>query len=700
VSAPIEPQTSLEERVQRTIVADIVTTTLPLITGFLVLLTIAGLSTGAPRRAMAASIFFFFALGAWFSSRTGRTTLAARLYMAGAVVSVSTALVFNGGLLAPATLTLVASVVLIGWLVGNRGATWAAVVSTAVVVLVAVLDERALLPTPGPAAIPQRAMATIFAVWLAWAGTSMPQRRLRHALRDSLQREQELIAAEERRRRSELAFEAIFEQAGQLMLLVEQNGTLLRANRAALEALDGAQLVMGRSLLETLQWSPEQQARLREALQAAGPGAPALQLQVTDAKGHSFDLTLSPVRDVDAESRRVIVQGRDISGLLEAKDREARSRRLALVGQLAGGVAHDFNNVLAVTLTSVDALREELAASGPLPAPVAECLDDISSVTHRAADLTKRLLSFGRKAPLVRKARSMHELVRATLTLLTRTLPANISLKAELRAEEDFVEVDAASFESVLLNLAINARDAMPAGGVLTLTSELTHLDEAACRATDFEVRPGRYVRLTVADTGHGIAPEVRGRIFEPFFTTKAEGKGSGIGLASVMGAMQEHRGAVSLESEVGRGTRFHLLFPLADAVPAVAAEPRADRSLAGLTALVVDDEPQLRALIARQLERFGVAVVVAADAEAGKAAFDEAPSRFDFAVLDVVLPGRSGSELAKDLIAATPLKVLLISGYPRDADVSSMPADRVSLLGKPFSGEALKAALTHLLAR
>jgi DNA-binding response OmpR family regulator len=150
----------------------------------------------------------------------------------------------------------------------------------------------------------------------------------------------------------------------------------------------------------------------------------------------------------------------------------------------------------------------------------------------------------------------------------------------------------------------------------------------------------------------------------------------------------------------VGRGTRFHLLFPLADAVPAVAAEPRADRSLAGLTALVVDDEPQLRALIARQLERFGVAVVVAADAEAGKAAFDEAPSRFDFAVLDVVLPGRSGSELAKDLIAATPLKVLLISGYPRDADVSSMPADRVALLGKPFSGEALKAALTGLLAR
>ncbi|HEY1088560.1 MAG TPA: ATP-binding protein, partial [Archangium sp.] len=640
------------------------------------------------------ALFFVFTLLAWAFARRGRMGPATWLYVTGAALSSMFAMVLNGGLLAPGGLRTVAAVVLIGWLVGRRGVTWSAIAATVMVFVVMVLTIYDLLPEPPTAAPLQRAMSTAFAIWLVWAGTAVPQRRLRQALNDSFQREQDLLAAEAKRRRSELAFEAVFEQAGQLMLLLDRGGALLRANKAALETF-GKGLVPGRSFLEAVAWPDEGRERLRAALQSLG--TTPVQLEVRDAKGCAFDLTLSAIDD---QERRVVVQGRDISELLAQKEREARSSRLALVGQLAGGVAHDFNNVLAVTLSSVEATREELAQAGQLKAPVIEYLDEISDVTQRAADLTRRLLSFGRKAPLVRKVRSLHQLVRATMTLLSRTLPANIALRDELQAKDDLIEVDAASLESVLLNLAINARDAMPHGGSITLGSEVVELDEADCKAIGFELKPGTFVLLSVSDTGTGIAPEVIGRVFEPFFTTKSEGKGSGIGLASVLGAMQEHRGAVGVESTLGRGTRFSLYFPLAYAAVSATPVPVAATELTGMTALVVDDEPQLRALLARQLTRFGVTPIVASNAEAGLEAFKQTPDKFDFAVLDVVLPGRSGSELAKDLLAMSAVKVLLVSGFPRDADLGALPSDRVALLGKPFSGQALKAALTQLLVK
>ena len=269
-----------------------------------------------------------------------------------------------------------------------------------------------------------------------------------------------------------------------------------------------------------------------------------LRCELRGAEGgvRTFDFTLVPSLDPQQALRYVIVEGREVTAQLETERHQHRARRLELVGQLAGGVAHDFNNVLAAILSSSEMVKSELQATGALSPDVREGLDTISSAGMRAANLTRRLLTFARRAPLEKRVVSMHEVLGSTVKLLTRSLPPNVKLQTSFEAPRDTVEADPASVESMLLNLAINARDAMPEGGTLLLsTAELAPGGDQ-----------GALLRVSVCDTGSGIAPELLDRIFEPFFTTKPEGQGTGIGLASVFGAIRAHGGSVQVSSEVG----------------------------------------------------------------------------------------------------------------------------------------------------
>ncbi len=378
------------------------------------------------------------------------------------------------------------------------------------------------------------------------------------------------------------------------------------------------------------------------------------------------------------------------------KERRERTARLELVGQLAGGVAHDFNNVLMAIVSSAEVLRLELEEDGHLSPDVIESLDTILNAGKRAGDLTTRLLTVGRRVATEKRPLSMTQVVISAVKLLERTLPPTIRVSFTPGGEADLVDGDAASLESALINLAVNARDAMPDGGTLTFSTERVELDADWCRTSGFDLTAGPHVRVSVRDTGVGIAPENVARVFEPFFTTKDEGKGTGLGLASVFGVMREHRGAVHLYSEPGKGTVFHLSLPSSTQAPRRPSKAHALRRWDSLRALVVDDEDAIRAVLPRLLSRLGISSVAASSAEAAAPHLGE---RFDLLITDIVLPGRRGNELAMEYLARNPTgRALLISGFSKGAELSSLPPERTRVLTKPFAFEALQTALHELL--
>jgi PAS domain S-box-containing protein len=671
----------LRADVQRIIIEDVLRLALPLLAGASLVGVVLGVLSDSLWRVGTPLIGLVVCVTALVFDRRGKPERAAQVLMLGYGASALFAMTFSGGLRAPAATLLLTLVAMVGWVYGREAATRATWLSIAVVFGIGLLSRLSLLPerSPPPPLV-HAAFASLYLL-LIWLTTALPQERLRAALTHSLEREDALQAEQRRREEADLAFRAIFEHATHVMLLVDPKGVVVDANRAALTflALERREAIIGQPLLEAAAWPATEKPRLREVLtRALTAKAESLRCEFPTPT-RTFEFTFAPSLD-EQTLRYLIVEGRDVTVQLEAERHAHRARRLELVGQLAGGVAHDFNNVLAAILSSSEMVKAELQTSGPLSGEVREGLETISASSMRAADLTRRLLTFARRTPLEKQVHSMHELLGSTVKLLTRSLPPTVKLVTALEAPRDTVEADAASVESMLLNLAVNARDAMPGGGTLTLSTS----------------QVGGFLRVTVGDTGSGVAPEHLDRIFEPYFTTKAEG--SGIGLASVFGAMRAHGGTVEVDSTVGQGTRFQLDFPLVDAAPTVAAVKVNEFDLSGLRALVVDDEAPLRRVMARMLRPLGIESALLPDAESALVEFEKAPESFELAILDIVLPGRSGAELAVDLLARAPqLRVLFVSGYPRDAELAAFPKDRVRLLGKPFTPEALRDALTSL---
>ncbi len=507
------------------------------------------------------------------------------------------------------------------------------------------------------------------------------------AVAERLEKEANLNAELQRRRRAEAAFRAIFEQSPRFLVLVDTAGAVLDANHAALDLLRVGKEddLVGKPLLDAEAWSDDARAALREGLEACSRDASPTRFELPGWRETSvLEFTMTPIRD-EHDLHATLVEGRDLSDVIAMREREARAMRLQLVGQLAGGVAHDFNNVLTAILSSAQFLEEDLRDAGMYSGPFLENVETINGMGHRAADLTKRLLTFARRAPLERLPHSMHELLRSTVKLLERTLGGAVQVVAELGATRDVVLADASSLETAFLNLAVNARDAMPRGGTLTI-STCAH-----------ETDGGSSIRVSVRDTGAGIEPRFLSRVFEPFFSTKTEGRGTGLGLASVQATMDVHGASVHIDSEVGKGTVFHMDFPLTDQERLSAARDSTGWQLPPTRALVVDDEPALQRLTPRLLSSLGIESDVAPDCESGLAVFMRAPSQYGLAVLDIVMPGRQGTELAADLLAYPNIKILLVSGFPRDADVDALPKDRVRMLSKPFSSATLRAALRAL---
>ncbi|MGQ0704057.1 MAG: ATP-binding protein, partial [Gemmatimonadales bacterium] len=384
--------------------------------------------------------------------------------------------------------------------------------------------------------------------------------------------------------------------------------------------------------------------------------------------------------------------------LARAQEQLHESQRLEAIGHLAGGVAHDFNNVLTVITGLGDLIKAHLPRDHPGQADI-ELMRDAAS---QGTDLTRKLLAFGRRQVLDFQVLDLNEVVRRFRSILGRLLPETIDVRLRLTEPVGAVRADRSQLEQVLLNLAVNARDAMPEGGHLTIETMDAELDAAAAVLRP-DVQPGRYVALVVSDTGVGMDEATRQRIFEPFFTTKPAGKGTGLGLATVYGIVKQSGGHIWVYSEPSHGATFKIYFPRVDE-PVTAEHPQPAQPAAALTGtetvLLVEDDDQVREVTRRILVEYGYRVLPTGRPERALDILTREAGPVHLLLSDVVLPGMSGPQLARAAQARRPgLRVLYQSGYSEEAvDEHGLLGANARLVPKPFSASTLLTAVRETL--
>ncbi len=389
----------------------------------------------------------------------------------------------------------------------------------------------------------------------------------------------------------------------------------------------------------------------------------------------------------------------DITEKRSLEDQLRQAQKMEAIGTLAGGIAHDFNNLLHVILGHAELLDLELAERGMKFSE----MDVVREAADRGADLVRQILTFSRKAPLRFKVINLNREVKRTAKILYRTLPKMIALDVKTEETLEYIRADSAQIEQMLLNLATNANDAMPNGGRLTIETRNVNLDRSY-GPLPTGVAPGRYVHLRVSDIGHGIEPQVMPHIFEPFFTTKGLADGTGLGLATVFGAVKMHGGHITCESEVEKGTTFNVYFPVADTtdqeIEQTQEAPTPDGS--GEAILVVDDEVPILELGKRILEMAGYSVLTAGSGKEALEIYENAQHTISLVILDLVMPDMGGQQCLEELLKINPqAKVLIASGLAVHRETRSFLDSRAKgRVTKPFAMKALLRAVRESLDR
>ncbi|UCF20552.1 MAG: response regulator [Gemmatimonadota bacterium] len=411
------------------------------------------------------------------------------------------------------------------------------------------------------------------------------------------------------------------------------------------------------------------------------------------------EATISPVRDSSGKIVNFVLAGRDVTREIELEEQLRQSQKMEAVGQLAGGIAHDFNNLLTAIMGNAELLLANLNEDDPRRGD----LDEIRHAGARAARLTRQLLAFSRRQVMEPVILGLNEVVDNVSNLIQRLIGEPIELVTKL--DEGLVQVlaDPGQIEQVVLNLAVNARDAMPEGGRLLIETANVDLDEEYL-GTHARVTPGSYVMLAISDTGVGMDEETRSRIFEPFFTTKASGKGTGLGLSTVYGIIKQSNGYIWVYSEPGRGTTFKIYLPQFGGKEPVERPGLRDMegevAVGGETALLVEDDDGVRAVVRRTLQSSGYTVLEARNAAQAERMAREHDGPIDFLVTDLVMPDMSGRELASRIAAYRPLlRVLYMSGYSDNAVLGEgMLTPEMEFLAKPFSQDKLLQKVRRIL--
>jgi PAS domain S-box-containing protein len=403
------------------------------------------------------------------------------------------------------------------------------------------------------------------------------------------------------------------------------------------------------------------------------------------------------VRDPQGRPLELIGTWFDITERKQLEIQLRQAQKMEAVGQLAGGIAHDFNNVLTAISGNADLLQDQF----PVGDPRLEDVNEIRAAVARAAALTHQLLAFSRRQVLQPRVLDLGEVIAATKKMLQRIIGEDIELVSTARPEAGRVRADPGQLEQVILNLVVNARDAMPGGGKVTIETGAAYFDAAYAHQHP-PATEGAYVMLAVSDTGKGMTPEIKSRLFEPFFTTKEVGKGTGLGLATVYGIVKQSGGFIWVYSEPGHGTTFKVYLPRAEDAPAMAApaEPQPVASGGSETILLVEDDAPVRKVARDILIQCGYKVLEARRPEEAAELNRTYPDPIQLVVSDVIMPGISGRDLALELTTARPgLKVLLVSGYPGVAlEHQGVLTTGRAFLSKPFTAQALAAKVRSVL--
>jgi two-component system, cell cycle sensor histidine kinase and response regulator CckA len=520
------------------------------------------------------------------------------------------------------------------------------------------------------------------------------------------------IAAEERAqherlRASEERFRRMIEHSLDIIVLLDAEGRITFVSEAA-ERLMGfapAELV-GRISFDLLH--PEDRAPTLAALQAslASPGEPrSVEFRFAAKGGGWVPLEAVGVNRIDDPVVRALVLNvRDVRERQRAAEERRRleaqllqAMKMEAIGRLAGGVAHDFNNLLTGISGNIALALLDLDKDGA----VAGLLREADRGAQSAASLTKQLLAFSRKQLLEPRLVDLNALIANLQRMLARLIGEDITLTTTPDARIGAVRIDPGQFEQILVNLAINARDAMPQGGRLLIETAAVDLDDAYAQIHP-GTAPGRYVMLAVSDTGHGMSAEVKQHLFEPFYTTKPHGHGTGLGLATTFGAVKQASGSIEVYSEVGHGTTFKIYLPrAAEQAEPLPPSPRRDDLPGGReTVLLVEDERQVRELALKLLRRLGYDVLVAETGEEALVLASAHPGAIHLLITDVVMPGMNGRELARRLAALHPeAKVLYTSGYTENIIAHHGVLDAgIRFIGKPYTPQSMAHKIREAL--
>ncbi len=415
-----------------------------------------------------------------------------------------------------------------------------------------------------------------------------------------------------------------------------------------------------------------------------------------DGSMHWIAASGRPTRDENGLPVRAAGIAQDVTERVRLEDQYRQAQKMEAIGQLAGGIAHDFNNLL----TAIDGYCMLMAESMDADSPHQAHLAEVRRAADRATGLTRQLLAFSRRQILETRVLDLRESLKSLVPMLKRLIGENVEVIVRESHHPGRIKADPGQIEQVILNLAINARDAMPTGGRLTL-----HLSSDVLRVADARsgaaIVPGRYALLEVSDSGHGMDAAVQARIFEPFFTTKQKGKGTGLGLSTVYGIVKQSGGYIWVDSEPGRGTSFKIFLPHVDeAVERPTARPAAGSLDGTETILVVEDEESVRQLVRKVLERYGYTVLAAGTPSAAIELLERTPDDIRLLVTDVILPQMSGRDLADRILASHPkLRVLFMSGYTDDAIVHhGVLNEGTPFIQKPFTPPALARKVRELL--
>ncbi|HJQ22928.1 MAG TPA: response regulator [Blastocatellia bacterium] len=522
--------------------------------------------------------------------------------------------------------------------------------------------------------------------------------RLGPALRRALDEVEQRRAREAAER--QIKFQAaMLDQAHNSIIGTDSGGKIVYWNKHAETLFQWqADEVMGRDVIETTVAAPQRARAQALLLTLSERGYLEGEFELQRKDGSRFPAyVVNTVVDNDGQDKGVVGVAIDLTARKQLEEQLRQAQKMEAIGQLAGGVAHDFNNLLTIIMGYAQLLQAQTDSSSPRGREIEEILD----AAQRAASLTSQLLAFSRKQVLAPQILDLNAVVADTEKMLRRLIGEHIELVTDFAADLDPVQADPGQLQQVIMNLAVNARDAMPEGGKLIIRTRNAGLNESDVR--DYPgCEPGDYVMLTVTDTGLGMDPATVSHIFEPFFTTKEQGKGTGLGLSTVFGIVKQSGGHVAVDSRPGRGTTFQICLPRAqwDAEPAVESAQAGGWLHGDEMILLVEDEAAVRALSAKLLRTHGYTVLEAADGEAALSLLQSERASVGLLITDVIMPRMSGKTLANLLKARQPdMKVLFTSGYTDDAIIHhGVLAPGVVFLQKPFAPDVLIRKVREVL--